>query len=218
MKKLLFFLLVFCIFANFSFAVSANLKSKSDEVLDKVQRNYKSIKTIDAKFSQISSSEALGEEEKSSGKFKALIPNNIKVEYTTPREQVYLIKKEGLTFLNKEDRQVVKDSADSVLNSKIPLTFLAGIGDVRKDFSVTNIIDKDGSYQLDLEPKEEGEMENLILWINKKNLLVNKIFVKELGGNTISFELSGIILNKNVNNNDFNISIPDGYDLIDNRK
>lgn len=189
----------------------------SDSILDKVQNNYKNIKTIIATFNQHSHSEALGEDEKSSGVFKALIPNNIKVEYKMPKSQVYLITDKELTFINDSDMQVVKDNADSVLKSKVPLTFLAGVGDVRKDFKILKInIEKD-AYKFDLEPKDEGEIESLSLWIDKKAMIVNKLFVKELGANTILFELSDIVVNKNVSDKDFKIDIPKGYDLIDNR-
>ena len=77
------FKFVFVIFGFIftSFANASGDTSNSDSILDKVQRNYKNIKTIEAKFLQDSHSEALGQEEKSSGLFKALIPNNIKVAY-----------------------------------------------------------------------------------------------------------------------------------------
>ena len=213
------FKFVFVIFGFIftSFANASGNTSNSDSILDKVQRNYKNIKTIEAKFLQDSHSEALGQEEKSSGLFKALIPNNIKVEYKEPREQVYLVTKDGLTYINYVDSQVVKDSADSVLKSKLPLTFLAGVGDIKKDFKIEKITLLGNSYKFDLEPKDDGEIETISLWIDKKSLLVNKLFVKELGDNTITFELKDIVLNKNVTNDNFIIEIPKGFDLIDNQ-
>ncbi len=217
MKKILSFFCMFLMITNFVFAKNPKQVEEINSFLSKVQKNYKSIKTINAKFFQTSRSEALGEEEKSKGEFKALIPNNIKVQYSSPRSQVYLITKEGLTFLNNEYKQVVRDSADSVLHSKIPLTFLAGLGDIQKDFLVKDFKEETTSYVLTFSPKNEGEMETLVLSVNKKTLLVDKIFVEELGGNTISFKLSNIVLNKNVKNSDFTVNIPEGYDLIDNK-
>ena len=68
-----------------------------------------------------------------------------------------------------------------------------------------------------MEPKDDGEIEAISLWIDKKSLLINKLFVKELGDNTITFELKDIVLNKNVTNDNFIIEIPKGFDLIDNQ-
>ena len=222
MKKLCFnffylVLILILVFLNVNFVYATNnLVNNSDSILSQVQKNYQNIKTIEANFSQDSHSEALGQDEKSSGIFRAFIPNNIKVQYKLPREQVYLVTNEGLTYINYNDKQVVKDSADSVLKSKLPLTFLAGVGDLKKDFDIERISLLQNSYKFDLKPKDDGEIEDISLWIDKKSLLVNKLFVKELGDNTITFELSNIVLNKNVSSKDFKIEIPKGFDFINN--
>ena len=224
MKNLIFkffsflFILSFAFFSISSSYATNDLKNESDSILNQVQKNYKNIKTIEAKFLQDSHSEALGQDEKSSGIFKAFIPNNIKVEYKLPREQIYLVTDNGLTYINFNDKQVVKDSADSILKSKLPLTFLAGVGDLKKDFDIEKISLLQNSYKFDLSPKDDGEIESISLWIDKKSLLVNKLFVKELGDNTITFELSDILLNKNVSEKDFQIEIPKGFDLINNNQ
>lgn len=216
----LFLITFFGFNSSLSYATDTktNTLQKSDSILDKVQENYKSIKTIVATFTQDSHSEALSQDEKSKGIFKAFIPNNIKVEYKEPNNLLYLITDEGLTYISYTDQQVVKDSADAVLKSKLPLTFLAGVGDIRKDFKILSIDVQPQNYMFKLEPKEDGEIETLSMWIDKKSLLVNKLFVEELGGNTISFMLSNIVLNKNVKKDDFTVTIPDGFDLIDNTK
>ena len=95
--------------------------------------------------------------------------------------------------------------------------FKASVGDIKKDFKIEKITLLGNSYKFDLEPKDDGEIETISLWIDKKSLLVNKLFVKELGDNTITFELKDIVLNKNVTNDNFIIQIPKGFDLIDNQ-
>lgn len=206
----------FCFIVLILICTTSAFSKDLNFVLDKVQVHYKTIKTIKASFDQISRSEALNQEEKSSGEFKALIPDNIKISYSSPRNQVYVVKKDNLTFLNHEGKQVLKDKVNVAIKSKLPLTFLAGMGDIKKDFDVDEIKENKDDYEIYLTPKNDSEIETLILWVKKQEFLIYKIFVEELGSNTISYELSNIVQNKDVKEDDFKVVIPKGYDLIDN--
>ncbi|MEW5804985.1 MAG: outer membrane lipoprotein carrier protein LolA, partial [bacterium] len=109
-------------------------ETKADPVIQRVQEWYDKLSDLQADFRQKTFSQTLNRTTEAQGKIYFKKPNLMKWNYISPEKQIYVINHENFWWYVPEDAQVVKRKASTVLQDTTPLSFLAGLGNLRKSF------------------------------------------------------------------------------------
>jgi outer membrane lipoprotein carrier protein len=124
-----------------------------------------------------------------------------------------------LWFYNEEEKQVIESPLNQVSDTETTSTLLSGLGKIkelyRTSFSESGEFEADGSYLIDLKPKEEGEDYNKVtLSINKNTMMVNTLYLYDPFGNLTKVLLKNIEIDKGVSDSLFNFEVPSGVEVI----
>jgi outer membrane lipoprotein carrier protein len=197
--------------------------AKGQDILQKVQSAYAGISTLKAKFIQNSYLAALEISELSSGQVWFKRPGQMRWHYTEPEEQIFVVRDSTLWLYQVKEKQVTVDDFAQVLISDLPVSFLLGMGDLKKDFRLIRSCQNSSGIVLELlplsaGPKAESELKTFKLLVNSDNYRPQGAFVTDVGDNTTSIILSDLELNQEVPNSTFETSFGSGLDLIDRRE
>lgn len=188
-------------------------------ILYDVQTAYGSVSSLEATFVQDSYLAALDVSERSSGTMIYERPGRMRWEYTAPEPQSFVVRDGTVWFYQPRERQVLIDEFRDVLISDIPVSFLMGLGQLTKDFSVLRACVSGGSTVLELKPSgaEGGEqLQGFILVVDEKRLPLGAR-VTDVGGNTTAIRLADRKLNRTIPADSFQVTIPPGTDVNDQR-
>lgn len=160
--KLVVFMLMALFTASEGWALTLN------DVIKKVESNYKNIIAFRGSFNQTTTLKTLNKLQQGQGDIFYKKPNKIKWQYTSPMEQEIMSDGNTIWMYFPENRQVyIYDLTDTfgqeVANQgQIPGNFLSSLGDLKKEFDV-----KWGS------PRNRDERGNHIIELVPKRPIVN---------------------------------------------
>ncbi len=195
---------------------------RADQILSKVQERYRGITNFAAEFLQSSYLSALEVSEASSGSLIFSKPGKMRWEYRTPDKQLFITDGDSLWLYQEEDNQVLIDKFSKAFVSDLPVSFLVGLGDLKKDFESAKICENPDGYVLELTPKGKGDtkeegLERLKLLASTTNYLIKGASVIDLSGNVTSFLFRAIDTEKKLKGEEFALAFPKGVDVIDRR-
>jgi len=220
-------------------ALPLSARSASDSLKDVVaalEKGYAGLQDVQADFSQKTTISAVNREQKGTGEVFLKRPASatamFRFDYAKPKQQIVSNGKQ-LWFYMPENKQVmVSNVADmSKGGNTIALSYLTGLGNVSRDFTVAfskDQQDKHGNYQLLLIPKKVSPvLVKLQLTISAKAVEqfmasgdVKDIFpvisstVHDATGNQTRIDYSRVRVNKGLDNGKFNFKIPEGVEII----
>ena len=131
-----------------------------EEIAEGVQQYYKSIKDLEAYFHQSSFLPMMNQSREASGKIYLKLPGKMRWDYETGPKKSVIINENRLWFYDIEEKQLTISDLDQMPNSQSLLTFITGMGDLKKFFHFVagppdEKTDKRFAY-LRLVPKEEN--------------------------------------------------------------
>jgi outer membrane lipoprotein carrier protein len=140
-------------------------------------------------------------------------------EYQVPEQQFLVSNGETLWIYTPSLRQVIENRFSAAYDSKTPALFLAGLGNIKKDFEIRFNPENPGaseeSYVLELKPKDSQlYLSKLVLTVNRKSYLVEKSTAYDPLGNIITLRFSNIRTNIGLDASTFQIQVPDGVERI----
>ena len=191
-----------------------------EELLVKVQSAYQKLSGLEASFTQQSYLAALDSFEISGGVVSFLRPGKMRWEYLNPEKQTFLLTESLMYFYQPSQRQVVVDEVSKVLLSDLPVSFLAGVGDLSKSFTVKEACEGSAGLLIRLQPKKEREDEPLkgfVLLVQKGLYLPLGAEVTDAGGNKTLIVLKNLKIDPSFPLDLFKFSYPEGVDIIDKR-
>src|SRR4029450_5725149 len=148
--------LIFALGAIIASGESVGTESRSaDQIIDSLQKNYDATVDFVADFRQETEVKTLNRKLKASGKLYFKRPGKMLWRYEEPKGQFVLADGKNLYFYQPEQNQVIKSPLKNAFRSDIPLSFLLGLGNLRKEFSATLKGIEENQYVLRLEPKGE---------------------------------------------------------------
>lgn len=134
-----------------------------NDVVSKVENNYKNVVAFRGSFNQTATLKTLNKVQQAQGDIFYKKPNKVKWQYTSPTEQEIISDGNTIWMYFPENRQVyIYDLTDTfkqeVSNQgQIPGNFLTSLGDLRRDFNVQwgtpRDRDAQGNYIIELVPK-----------------------------------------------------------------
>ena len=130
--------LIFALGVIIASAQSFATESRSaDQIVDSLQKNYDATVDFVADFRQETEVKTLNRKLKASGKLYFKRPGKMFWRYEEPKGQFVLADGKNLYFYQPEQNQVIKSPLKNAFRSDIPLSFLLGLGNLKKDFNAT---------------------------------------------------------------------------------
>ncbi len=208
-----------CVFLVFLFvSVQIAFCATGQEVLNEVQNRYEKTGDFEANFIQEYIGKMMKQLNKGEGKVYFKKKGMMRWDYTVPNQKL-ISDGHTLWYYQPEEKQVLVSDVSKVLKERTPLAFLAGEGNLSRDFNLLNLNEsvsqKEDNYVVELAPKEPlATLSKLILTVDKKTYTVLQADVVDGLGNVTRTRFIDIKTNVGLSNSFFQFTIPPGTDVI----
>jgi outer membrane lipoprotein carrier protein len=188
----------------------------ADAIVERLQRNYDATADFVANFQQETEVKTLNRTLKSAGKLWYKRPGKMLWRYDTPKDQFVLADGKHLYFYQPEHNQIIKSPLQNAFRTDIPLSFLLGLGNLKKDFNATLKATEDQQHILRLEPKAaEGGYSDILMGVSKATSDILWVSVRDGTGNLTTIRFSDMRKGAGVNDSMFKLQIPAGADIVE---
>ncbi|HEX9786532.1 MAG TPA: outer membrane lipoprotein carrier protein LolA, partial [Candidatus Binatia bacterium] len=127
--------------------------NEAEAIVDRLQKNYDATADFVADFRQETEVKTLDRSLKASGKVSFKRPGKMLWLYEEPKGQFVLADGKHLYFYQPDQNQVIKSPLKNAFRGDIPLSFLLGLGNLKKEFNATLKAAEGNQNVLRLEPK-----------------------------------------------------------------
>ena len=191
----------------------------ASDLAQSLQRKYDTVRDFSADFVHTYQGGVLHKTTTERGHVLVKKPGKMRWEYTSPEKKLYVSDGVKVYSYVPEDKQVIVSSVPRDDESGAAIMFLAGKGNLIRDFT-SSLADPPkgspaGSDALKLVPKAaQADYEWLLLVVDRQSLgLRSLVTMDEQGGQS---SISFVNLKENVNpaDKDFAFTIPRGVDVI----
>ncbi|MBI2183159.1 MAG: outer membrane lipoprotein carrier protein LolA [Deltaproteobacteria bacterium] len=187
----------------------------ADVIVDSVQKNYDATIDFVADFRQETEVKTLNRNLKASGKLSFKRPGKMLWRYDEPKGQFVLADGKYLYFFQPEQNQIIKSPLQNAFRSDIPLSFLLGIGNLKKDFNAALKSSDENQFILRLEPKgEAGGFSEILAGVSKHSYDILSISVRDAAAMT-TIRFSAMRKGTGVKDSVFTLQIPNGADIVE---
>src|SRR5262249_18103489 len=177
--------------AVLALAVPARADALKD-VLARLQARYDDTRTMQADFRQTVESKALAGTLETKGKVAFEKPNRMRWDYDPPDAQSIIGDGDTLWIYQPDLKQVIKAPLGQAFQSSTPVTFLAGLGRVERDFDATLARNEPEQWVLTLTPKQkDAGVGTLQLGVRKSDASVAEARIVDSAGTTTRIQFSG---------------------------
>jgi outer membrane lipoprotein carrier protein len=194
------------------------LCATGQEVLNEIQNRYEKTNDFEAHFIQEYIGKVMKQPNKGEGKVYFKKKGMMRWDYTVPNQKL-ISDGHTLWYYQPEEKQVLVSNVSKVLKEKTPLAFLAGEGNLSRDFNILNLNEsvsqKEDNYVAELVPKESlVTLSKLMLTVDKKTYTVLQADVIDGLGNVTRTRFIDIKTNTGLSNSFFHFTIPPGTEVI----
>lgn len=188
----------------------------AEPLVDRLQKTYEAVSDFVADFQQETKVKALNRALKAHGQVTFKRPGKMLWRYEEPKGQFVLADGTHLYFYQPEQNQIIKTPLKNAFRSDIPLSFLLGIGSLKKDFNVTLAATEPTHYVLRLEPKgDPAGLSEILLGVSKETFDILWASVRDPAGNLTTVRFSNLRKGVGVNDSLFRLKIPEGADVVE---
>jgi outer membrane lipoprotein carrier protein len=201
------FLLFACfLFPAFSFA------AEPEDLVVRIQKAYEGVKDISGSFVQKSLIKDLKRTDTYKGRFY-IKPPSLKWEYMGEKPQVIYVSKDQVMIYMKKENQVFRSKFDRSTYGQAPLSLLAGLGDIRKEFDVIYEADN----KLVLLPKSPmGNITTIEILVAESGFPIRTLTIIDNRRNKVDITLSDVKLNSDLQDSLFKFVPPKNAAVLDN--
>ena len=187
-------------------------------VLVEIQNRYETTNDFEARFVQEFVGKVMKQPQKGEGKVYFKKKGMMRWDYRVPNQK-FISNGQIVWYYQPDENQVLVYDLSNLVKEKTPLAFLAGEGNLSRDFDLVNfneaISPKEENYVVELAPKEpHAGLSKLILTVDKKTYYVNQADVIDGLGNVTRTRFMDIKTNLGLQNSVFNFSIPPGAEVL----
>ena len=208
---------IFALAVTIASAASSATETRSgDQIVDSLQKNYDATVDFVADFRQETEVKTLNRKLKASGKLYFKRPGKMLWRYEEPKGQFVLADGKNLYFYQPEQNQVIKSPLKNAFRSDIPLSFLLGLGNLKKEFSATLKGIEENQYVLHLEPKGElGGFSEVLVGVGRSTSDIDWVSVRDAAANVTTIRFSAMRKGVGVQESLFHFQVPDGVDIVE---
>ncbi len=213
-----FWLLSLLICLGFRVPTATAAELTADEVASRLENRLKSITTLRADFRQFYYSNSSPEPMTGQGQVFIRRPNRMRWEYSTPEKQIFLLKDNNFWLYFPEDKQLIKNAAQSeVLESEV-LGLLSGNFSLSERYRIefnSFPSDRKNVYQLRLQPVEEGQFSYILLEIDRQTWLITKAVFFDQAGGKLEYHFSRMVTGRKIPDEIFDLRLPPDCEIIE---
>jgi outer membrane lipoprotein carrier protein len=188
----------------------------ADQIVESLQKNYDATVDFVADFRQETQVKTLNRTLKAWGKLSFKRPGKMLWRYEEPKGQFVLADGKHLYFYQPEQNQIIKTPLKNAFRSDIPLSFLLGIGNLKRDFNAALKGTEDNQYVLRLEPKgEAGGFSEVLLGVSRSTSDIVWVSVRDAVGNLTTIRFSNMRKGVGVPESLFRLEVPAGADIVE---
>ncbi len=183
-----------------------------------IQRHYDTVRDFTADFEQAYVGGALKRRTVESGTVAIRKPGRMRWDYVTPEAKQFISDGSRIYFYVPADRQVRVSPMPADDRAPTPILFLAGRGDLLRDFRVEEAAPPqgmDGVRALSLEPRQPAsEYTSLTLVVDAASFQMRQLVVVDTQGGSSTFTFRNLRENTGVAESHFTFRMPRGVDVI----
>jgi outer membrane lipoprotein carrier protein len=195
---------------------AAESNNAADAIVDSLQKNYDATADFVADFRQETEVKNLNRTLKASGKLSFKRPGKMHWLYEEPKGQFVVADGKHLYFYQPEQNQVIKSPLKNAFRGDIPLSFLLGLGNLKKDFSATLKASEENQHVLRLEPKgEAGGYSEILLGVSKNSSDILWVSVRDAVNNITTLRFANMRKGVGLKDSLFQAQIPKGADVVE---
>jgi len=204
----------FIILLSLTFSCTASAMSPNAS-LKKLRKKYNKLNSLRADFREVFEWEMTGENSVRSGTL--VVTNDKRFCIDTP-EQLLVSDGSNIYRYNCARLQViiepVNEGNDQLLPGRLLLKFADGFS--AETITPLPVAGKEG-FRLDLKPDDPDAMltSAAIIWYNAEEMIVHRLKLVDLNGNSTTYFLSNIVVDKQVKQSETSFEIPEGVEVFD---
>lgn len=188
----------------------------AEAIVDRLQKNYDATADFVADFRQETEVKNLNRTLKASGKLSFKRPGKMLWLYEEPKGQFVLADGKHLYFYQPDQNQVIKSPLKNAFRGDIPLSFLLGLGNLKKDFTATLKASDENQHVLRLEPKgEAGGYGEILVAVNKTTSDILWVSVRDAVNNLTTLRFANMRKGVGLKDSLFEVQIPKGADIVE---
>jgi outer membrane lipoprotein carrier protein len=188
----------------------------AEAIVDNLQKNYDSTADFTADFRQETEVKNLNRTLKASGKLSFKRPGKMLWLYDEPKNQFVVADGNHLYFYQPDQNQVIKSPLKNAFRGDIPLSFLLGLGNLKKDFNATLKASEANQNVLRLEPKgEAGGYSEILIGVSKPAADILWVSVRDAANNLTTLRFSNMRKGVGLKDSLFQIQLPKGADVVE---
>lgn len=208
--------LLACVLLPPNFLSVAGEPNEEASVVENLQKSYDSAVDFVADFQQETEVKTLNRKLKTSGQVYFKRPGKMLWRYNEPKGQLVLADGKNFYFYQPEQRQVMKSPLKNAFRSDIPLSFLLGLGSLKRDFKVTSKGLEQGHYLLQLAPKGgPGGIGEILLGVERRSFDIISARILDATGNVTTIRFSNMQKGVGLKDSLFRLQVPDGVDVVE---
>jgi len=182
--------------------------------LKRLQERYETTRTLTADFKQTIESPTLAGALESHGTVVFEKPNRMRWEYAPPDKQVIIGDGETLWIYQPEERQVIKAKLGAAFQARTPITFLAGLGRLERDFAASLEREDAERWVVKLVPRDDSGIGTLTLTLKKPEAVIEEARVTDPLGTITRLALASERRNVTLDAAQFRFTPPPGVDVV----
>lgn len=180
-----------------------------------VQRRYASVRDFTADFTHVYQGGVLRQKTSERGTLMVKKPGRMRWTYTAPEKKEFVSDGAQLYAYIPADRQVMVSDLPAGGGETTAALFLAGRGDVTKDFTAVLEGQTASTYRLKLTPKKrQQDFDTLVLIVRKDTLQIESLVAQDRQGGTSTFTFSNLKENVGLSNDKFVFKTPRGVQVV----
>jgi len=196
-------------------ALRAQAPQSPEAVAQALQKRYEGIRDFSADFVHTYRGGVLKTETREQGTVSVKKPGKMRWIYVKPERKEFVSDGKKVYSFIPEDKQVIMANVPAE-DATSPAMFLAGKGDIVRDFASTFEGNPPaGAISLKLAPKKnEPEYEYLVVTVDAKTLQLRGLTTKDRQGGLSTLIFSNLKENTGISDKEFEFRVPRGVDVI----
>src|SRR5262245_44165516 len=199
-----------------SVTAGAQSKPAADALARSLQQRYQGIKDFSADFVHSYRGGVLKTQSQERGTVSVKKPSRMRWTYTAPEKKEFVSDGVKIYSYIPEDKQVIVTDVPADNQATTPVLFLAGKGDIVRDFSATYAQSAiPGTLALKLTPRRnEPDYEYLVVAVDPASLQIRALTTRDHEGGESTLAFTNLKENQGISDKVFAFRMPRGVDVI----
>ena len=210
------FVLALAAAVGVSFTAAAQQKPAPQELARALQQRYQGIKDFSADFVHNYRGGVLKTQTQERGTVVVKKPSRMHWTYTAPEKKEFVSDGVKIYSYIPQDKQVIISSVPADDQATTPALFLAGKGDIVRDFSATYVDSTiPDTVALKLTPRRsEADYEYLVVAVEPGSLRIRALTTRDPQGGESTLVFNNLKENQGISDKEFAFRIPRGVDVV----